>query len=180
MKKNEDGLAGIVAQFFFQYAMEAYGKEFNQGFSMHSTFMTSIDRDMKIDAFWRNSNDHMQAVDIKGSIKHKTCSIDADHPGYRDERNWFGLVFRDEHHVYLVNGPALFNDVIKHKEAYDGRFYVVSVDDLKNVPKNKVVKMKIRDGNVTFREFFKANFRGNELQGKSNEEISRYARDVID
>lgn len=184
MKTDKEGLAGIVAESFCKLILEQdsrYSMIISMGFG------SDADTQYKND-FWFYKDYKQWQCDVKGSIKWPNCCISVPvglgvdgHPFFKDERGYFAFPFKDEHYVYLVNGKALWNNVIsRRKDILSAKYHVICMQNIeKCLPATAYDKIAIRGKYKTFGSFFNACFKGNEIENMEYEQVIQYARTTV-
>lgn len=181
MKSDIEGLAGYVAEQFVFCHLQANGQAHN----VCKFSGTDIDMRIKIDYAWLNRHGQLKYGDCKGSIMHENVSVEADHPFFRQTVRgiyFFLFPFRDARSIAIVEAHALYRQVLANKQPYRGfkrDYYVVSPADVSSIDKDSVTLIPVVEGCKTFGDFFKRNFRGDELASLSENEIWCYVNNEV-
>lgn len=94
MKNDREALAGYVAEC---WCAAWLGKHF--GTAVVHEFGSKVDKVMKFDCCLYTEELGDMLVDVKASISHPNCLLEASHPAFLksnlDGHRWFGFPFRD-------------------------------------------------------------------------------------
>lgn len=179
-EKKKEIFGGIVGEKFCYFQLRQSSKFQN----VCHTFNTSIDRLLKIDMMWQNIQPKPEYFygDAKCSIAYSSCAIEINHPFFFQNGNYMLIFpFKDEHFIYVVQGKALYEKILRHKHQLNHNYYVIKAEEIsQSLNVKDWYKIPIVGKTKTFNDFFHANFSFNEvLNMKTKEEIIKYGETYV-
>lgn len=184
MKNDREALAGYAAEC---WCVAQLGRHF--GAPIVHEFGSKIDKLMKFDCCLCIEQTGDMLVDIKASISHPNCLLEADHPAFLesnlDGHRWFGFPFRDIAQIVLVKSTHAFlrflnQDLVQKYETPSGKkHYIVKYQQITSSLDNRFEVMLVPT-NQSFGRFFASSFQGDELNRlQTSDQIIQYVKEHV-